>query len=406
MTNKIELNNNEINFKNFIKISKEEDFLKSFSFIFSKKESNDDIKFENDIYFFKYKSYDMIKSNKKIRNDIDCNEFLPKQNELKIINKKAEKDISKNNINISLYRNHHIDDKLDSKENQKKDLIIENSKNKEKVTNFDSKNFLNKKEKIWIRGPYKKKKKIIQKTNIDDKCFPFTSGQGLIKLINNKGLQIINELKNSNQKEINQKIINNIFTTNHYNKDSKEKVKKAKKQRKFKSDDIRKKIKVKFHKAIKNIINENLKKAGSEELFTFLPQSFLGNISKIFNKKYMNLTYQELLTIDFTEFKKDNIGIDMEKRQIIKNKNVLQYLKNNPEISKISGYDIIKNMKYKDLFQLYFSSKEFENTIIQLKNKNESIEYIDSYIKLAKDYINFFSDSSKYTIKIDKDIEK
>ena len=290
MTNKIELNNNEINFKNFIKISKEEDFLKSFSFIFSKKESNDDIKFENDIYFFKYKSYDMIKSNKKIRNDIDSNEFLPKQNELKIINKKAEKDISKNNINISFYRNHHIDDKLDSKENQKKDLIIENSKNKEKVTNFDSKNFLNKKEKIWIRGPYKKKKKIIQKTNIDDKCFPFTSGQGLIKLINNKGLQIINELKNSNQKEINPKIINNIFTTNHYNKDSKEKVKKAKKQRKFKSDDIRKKIKVKFHKAIKNIINENLKKAGSEELFTFLPQSFLGNISKIFNKKYMNLT--------------------------------------------------------------------------------------------------------------------
>ena len=84
----------------------------------------------------------------------------------------------------------------------------------------------------------------------------------------------------------------------------------------------------------------------------------------------------------------------------------MQYLKNNPEISKISGYDIIKNMKYKDLFQLYFSSKEFENTIIQLKNKNESIEYIDSYIKLAKDYINFFSDSSKYTIKIDKDIEK
>ena len=32
----------------------------------------------------------------------------------------------------------------------------------------------------------------------------------------------------------------------------------------------------------KNIINENLKKAGSNELFSFIPQFFIGNISKKF----------------------------------------------------------------------------------------------------------------------------
>ena len=119
----------------------------------------------------------------------------------------------------------------------------------------------------------------------------------------------------------------------------------------------------------------------------------------------MDITYQELLSIDFTELKKDNIEVDMEKKQIIKNKNVLQYLNNNPEISTNSGYNIIKDMKYKDLLQLYFSSKEFENSIFQLKNKNESIEYIDSYIKLSQDYINFFSDSN-IVIKKDNETEE
>lgn len=40
-------------------------------------------------------------------------------------------------------------------------------------------------------------------------------------------------------------------------------------KRKYKADDIRKKIKARFHKSIKNIINENLRKAGSKKLFTF-----------------------------------------------------------------------------------------------------------------------------------------
>ena len=144
---------------------------------------------------------------------------------------------------------------------------------------------------------------------------------------------------------------------------------------------------------MKNIINKNLKEVGSQELFGFLPQIFIGNISKEFNKKYLNRTYKELLSIDFTKNIETSIDLNIDKKQIIKNQNFLQYLENNPEISKMSGFDIIKNMKYRELLQLYFSSKEFENAIIQLKNKKESDEYINDYIYLSQNYINYFSDT-------------
>lgn len=57
------------------------------------------------------------------------------------------------------------------------------------------------------------------------------------------------------------------------------KKRRVKNKRNYKPDDIRKKImeiNARFHKTIKNIINENLiKKVGSKELFDFIPQSFI-----------------------------------------------------------------------------------------------------------------------------------
>ena len=134
---------------------------------------------------------------------------------------------------------------------------------------------------------------------------------------------------------------------------------------------------------MKNIINKNLKEVCSQELFSFLPQIFIGNISKEFNKKYLNITYKELISIDFTKNIETSIDLNIDKKQIRKNQNFLQYLENNSEIYKMSGFDIIKNMKYKKLLQLYFSSKEFENSIIKLKNKKERDEYINDYIYLS-----------------------
>ena len=274
------------------------------------------------------------------------------------------------------------------------------------------------------RGPYKKKAKIVEKAKTDDKCFPFNIGKGVLNFGNNS-IQIhlnsnissidlsafseeneekeeidksedIYEEKNEEMTIINEQntSINDFgiwkFTTKKYFIASNGKKKRVKKKRKFKPDDIRKKIKARFHKIIKNIINENLKKAGSKELFDFIPQSFIGNVSKKINNKALNLTYKELLSTDFNnEFKMDSSKVDNTK--FLRNQKVLKYLEENPEISERAGFDIIQDMKYIDLLKLYFISTQFENSIQQLKNENESSDYIQEYIYRAKTYIRFFS---------------
>ena len=167
--------------------------------------------------------------------------------------------------------------------------------------------------------------------------------------------------------------------------------KKEKKARKFKPDDIRKKIKVRFHKKIKNIINENLKKAGSNELISFLPQFFIGNIAKKFNKQYFNTTLEDLLKIDFSTFQEKYFNKECDKKQFDKNMKTLEYLEKNPKISKISGFDIVKKMKYRDILKAYFSSHEFEISVKQLEEEKETEEYIQEYIYLAKNYIEYFT---------------
>ena len=231
---------------------------------------------------------------------------------------------------------------------------------------------MKKKLKRGKRGPYKKKPKPIIEANIDDKCFPFTTRKGLAS--------------NKIQKYVN----GNFFSTNIYITDSDGNKKRQKKARKFKPDDIRKKIKVRFHKKIKNIINENLKKAGSNELFSFLPQIFIGNIAKKFNNQYLDSTYEDLLKINFSDTEKDYPNKECDYNQFNKNKKTLEYLSQNPEISRISGFDKVKKMKYRDILVAYFSSDEFEKSIGQLIEEDESAEYIQEYILLAQNYIEYF----------------
>ena len=233
-----------------------------------------------------------------------------------------------------------------------------------------------KKLKRGKRGPYKKKKKQIIKTKTNGKCFPFSTANSLLTEDN-----VTSRIK----------CLNAIFRTNIYITDSDGNVKKQKKKRKYKADDIRKKIKVRFHKKLKNIINENLKKAGSTELFSFLPQYFLGNISKKFNNQYMNKTFEQLLSEDFSSLQKEYFNKECDKNQFDKNKKTLEYLEKNQEISRISGFDEVKKMKYKDLLKAYFASTEFENSIEKLKEEKESDEYIQEYFFLARDYIEYFT---------------
>ncbi len=171
-------------------------------------------------------------------------------------------------------------------------------------------------------------------------------------------------------------------------------------KRKYKPDDIRKKIKARFHKSIKNIINENLRQAGSKLFFSFLPQIFICTIAREKNSQILNLTYREIIEKDFlSDFEGNNINkLKNRKSDLIKYKNnlkVLDYLDKNPEISQNSGFDIISNMKYSKLLDEYFKSEEFERSILKLQEENEDKEYIREYIKKAKNYVSFFSKQPK-----------
>ena len=185
----------------------------------------------------------------------------------------------------------------------------------------------------------------------------------------------------------------NRFKISHV-EHKKKSINKFKHKRKYKPDDIRKKIKARFHKSIKNIINENLKKAGSKHFFSFLPQIFISSIAKEKNHQVLDLTYKELLQKDFlSEIKEEkykNKNVDLSKYK--NNLRVLDYLDKNPEICQNSGFDIISKMKYSDLLEEYFKSDEFDKAIDKLKQENEEEDYIKEYIDKAKTYVKFFSE--------------
>jgi hypothetical protein len=393
-----QLLDHDINFKSFIKTTKEENFEHSFLLIFGKQEKFEE-NFDKEIYF--HQNISLVNQNKNItkaeeklnipKNNIkiETKIVIPLKGEIDVNDKKKVISIVNNNVNKSITDDDRT--KKIIKFKSEKSIELKNNINtiklESKIDNSISST------KIWKRGPYKKKKKEIIKTKTDDKCFPFVSGNGLIKSINCE----YNKKESIHKKEKNElTILKNNFIVKHYHKVPKGKNNKAEKPRKFKSDDIRKKIKVNFHKELKNIINRNLKKAGSEVLLSFLPQSFLSNISKKLNYKYMNSTYEEILSLDFTKFQLKVRNLEIEQKQYIKNLDLLKYLQNNPQISKNSGFDMIKKMKYRDLLKAYFESKEFENTISQFRNKNESDDYINTYILLAKNYISYFTNSKKH----------
>lgn len=344
--------------------------------------------------------------------------FLVKSDKFNISSGKRKKDSLTNNEN-----NENI---INNNETEKIDLLGKKIKRNKKITSSSN-------IKVSIkRGPYKRKYLGSIELNLDDKCFPFKSGKGIINITSKFNYEMLQENKNNNNNNnlnnissftssdnfdkskdegensnlnlnLNEKNLENCvndiylmkFVTKKFFISESGRKKTVKNKRKYKGDIIRKKIKSRFHKSIKNIINENLKKAGSEYFFDFLPQCFIGNTSKKLNKTCLEMTYKELLTTDFysdlckTMLNYKNEQID--KNKFNKNKCTLEYLQNNPEISKKSGFDYIKDMKYKTLLNNYFISKEFEESLHLVKEENEAPEYIQFYIYRAKNYVNFYN---------------
>ena len=168
------------------------------------------------------------------------------------------------------------------------------------------------------------------------------------------------------------------------------------KRRKEREDNIRKKIKSNFHKKIFKLINEKLKKAGAKFYFQSLPQYFISDITKKTNFDALEINYKDLF--EYTHERLINNKISNSKIEVMKRvsekkyrKNIetLNYLDNNLEISEKSGWSKIKSMKYIDLLEAYFNSKEFEESIEKLEKK-ETKNYINDYIYYSLNYIEHF----------------
>ena len=156
--------------------------------------------------------------------------------------------------------------------------------------------------------------------------------------------------------------------------------------RKHNADLIRKKIKAKFLKSLKQQVNKKLKLAGSIKEFNYLQQIFISNINKEINDGVLDLTFKELFSLNFCKYEIDG---DPNLQKYKDNISVIQYLEERPEISKKSNYEIFKDLKYYQIFEEYLRSKQFENDICKLMKKN-NYEYIKKYIKLAYELNDFF----------------
>ena len=385
----------------FDESSQEEAFCQIFNPILEPMDINDEINHDK-LYFVNNKDI----NNNNIIYFEDFDEFYKKFFEIE-----QENDIS--NINIYekpfFYPNLNLNnDKIFSTFENEKFFIVKNNKKE------------NKKDKNEIL--YEKPKNINVKNkknkNLDENYFfPFTPGKGLLNYFNMKKSEesFLNSESNNEKLIIDENTLNSEQINNNANNTCYEfkfktkkycimpngKKRRQKKKRKYKSDDIRKKIKSRFHKTLKNIVNNMLKKGGSKKFFDFLPQNFTGNVSKKVNSQSFEMTFNELLSYNFLN--KKNKSADSKKSE--KNKEVVEYLEQNPEISKNSGYDLIKNIKYKDLLKIYFSSAEFENSISRLKEEKEENDYIQEYIYRAKNYIEFYTNFDKDKISEDNDEE-
>lgn len=189
------------------------------------------------------------------------------------------------------------------------------------------------------------------------------------------------------------------FKIKKKNKNLRKKRKREKVLRKCKPDNIRKKIKSRFFKSVKNRINQILRNAKSKELFDLLPQCFIINITKKKNQPIMKMTFKNLVTYDFiTEEQKEmkNESDFIKKKRIVdikkynKNLKVMEYLNKNEEIVKKSKFDIIGNMTVTQMFNEYLKSDEFEKEVLKLEEEGDSISYIKDYISKAFGFINYF----------------
>ena len=161
------------------------------------------------------------------------------------------------------------------------------------------------------------------------------------------------------------------------------------KKRKFMEDMIRKRIKSDFYRVIRKNLNSkiNSKDINLEKSFDF-PQTMITNVSKNHCKKNLNMTLKEILIF---YYKTDNQEINSINLMISKNnKSIILLLEN----KKIYELENIFSMKIVDLYNEYTKSKQFHESILELKKEGNYFDYIKKYIEVAEKLVNYYYQKS------------
>ena len=161
------------------------------------------------------------------------------------------------------------------------------------------------------------------------------------------------------------------------------------KKRKFMKDMIRKRIKSDFYRVIRKNLNSkiNSKDINLEKSFDF-PQTMITNVSKNHCKKNLNMTLKEILEF---YYKTDNQEINSINLMISKNnKSIILLLEN----KKIYELEYIFSMKIVDLYNEYTKSKQFHESILELKKEGNYFDYIKKYIEVAEKSVNYYYQKS------------
>ena len=155
------------------------------------------------------------------------------------------------------------------------------------------------------------------------------------------------------------------------------------KRRRENVDNIHKKIKtVFFNSFLYNIINKALKHKNSKLYFVKFSISFVNDVKRNTNKDIINLSLLEIIS----------------NKELYNTKDLSNYYHNlkvveNKEIEENEELKEILNKTYRELFEEYINSKEFNiDEINRLKNKNMDNAYIKRYIYCSKHFIDYFSE--------------
>ena len=162
-------------------------------------------------------------------------------------------------------------------------------------------------------------------------------------------------------------------------------------KRKNMPDNMRKRIKTDVCSKIINNLNELLRPINIK--FCYFSQCEIVNVTKEENKKILDMTLKEMILhrpfdyITQKNGKKEKDILNWEK-----NKNNLDYLEdsNHQDIYKQFNLENILNMKMKDLYIEYLASDEFQKSIEGLREEGNYFEYIQKYIKVAHQVIDYY----------------